>query len=165
MLCDPLEPSTPNRHNALTFSRADHMLKTILRTLLAGVGALVVTMLLLIAVELASAVVHPMPPDSRGTHEEVCAHVARYPAWVLAAVVPIWAATAFVGAWIAGRFGSLIGGLFVGALIFAALAFNLSMLPYPLWFKGGCLLAIPLAIAAALYASRRAPTAPLIAPA
>jgi hypothetical protein len=34
----------------------------------------------------------------------------------------------------------------VGLLLFAAVVFNVSMLPYPIWFKAACLLAIPAAM-------------------
>ena len=59
--------------------------------------------LLLVGVELFSAVVHPVPPNFGGTKEEMCQHVARYPQWVLAVVVPLWALTAFLGAWTARK--------------------------------------------------------------
>ena len=77
----------------------------------------------------------------------MCAHVARYPAWVLALVVPAWGLTALAGTWIARRIGGPNGGpsaersggrsaaLVVGLLLTAGVLFNVSMLPYPLWFK------------------------------
>jgi hypothetical protein len=68
--------------------------------------------------------------------EIMCAHVAAYPHWVLAAVVPMWGATAFAGAWVAGSIGRWIASAIVAVLLLAALAFNVSMLPYTLWFKG-----------------------------
>jgi len=43
----------------------------------------------------------------------------------------------------------------VGLLLLAGLGFNLAMLPYPIWFKLACSVAIPAAIVAALYLSRR----------
>ena len=68
--------------------------------------------------------------------EIMCAHVAAYPHWVLAAVVPMWGATAFAGAWVAGSIGRWLASAIVAVLVLAALAFNVSMLPYTLWFKG-----------------------------
>jgi hypothetical protein len=106
-----------------------------LRTIGAIVAAIAVVLVLLIAVELFSSVVHPFPPDFKGTEEEICTHVARYPHWVLAAAVPMWGFTAFLGTWLAGRLGNRGSALFLALLLVAALAFNLSMLPYPLWFK------------------------------
>jgi hypothetical protein len=78
--------------------------------------------------------------------EEMCLHVARFPHWVLALVVPAWAGTAFASTWISGRMGNRFCGLFIGLLLLAALIVNLSMLPYPIWFKILNLLAIPAAI-------------------
>lgn len=126
-----------------------------IRTVAAIVAGLLVAFVLVVAVEMFSAVVHPIPPDFGGTQEEMCAHVERYPAWVLAVVVPLWAATALAGTWIAGRLGNRWSALVVGLVLAAGLIFNLSMLPYPLWFKIGCLLAIPCAIGWAIYLSVR----------
>ncbi len=123
------------------------------------VGAIVVGMfvafILVIAVEFFSAIVHPLPADFGGTTEEMCKHVERYPHWVLAVVVPAWAATAFAGTWIAGRLGNLGSGIFIGAFLLAAVVFNISMLPYPIWFKIACLIAIPCGILLALYLLNR----------
>lgn len=125
-----------------------------LRVIGAIVAGMVVALVLVVAVEMFSAVVHPLPPEFGNTQEEMCAHVERYPAWVLAVAVPMWAFTAFAGAWVAGRLGNRFSGVFVALLIFAALALNLSMLPYPWWFKIGCLVAIPAASVAGVYLPR-----------
>jgi hypothetical protein len=122
------------------------MLKSALTNLAAVCLGLVVAFLLLIGVELFSAVVHPLPPGFGGTQEEMCLHVARYPPWVLGVVVPLWAFAAFLGAWTARRIGGLYAALTVGLLLFAALVLNISMLPYPIWFKVANLLVIPIAI-------------------
>jgi hypothetical protein len=126
----------------------------ILRAIGSGVAAMVVALLLVIGVELASAVVHPVPAGFDGSQEQMCAHVANYPAWVLAVVVPLWGATALVSTWIAGRLGNLASALVVGMLLVAAVGFNVSMLPYPLWFKGACLIVIPAACVAGGYWAR-----------
>jgi len=94
-----------------------------------------VAFVLVIAVEFFGAVVHPLPEDFGGTMEEMCQHVERYPQWVLALVVPAWAVTAFVGTWTARKMGNLCSFAFVGLLLLAALMFNISKLPYPMWFK------------------------------
>lgn len=132
---------------------------TVFRYVGSIVAAILVALILLVAVELFSAVVHPLPPDFGGTKEEMCAHVERYPNWVLAAVVPAWAGTAFASTWTAGRLGNLGSALVVGALLMAASIFNISMLPYPMWFKVAVLITIPSAIAFAVYVSRRQHTA------
>jgi hypothetical protein len=121
-------------------------MKVMLRSIVAVVVGLIVLFLLLMAVEVFSAVVHPLPQDFVGTTEELCRHVEHYPQWVLAIVVPAWGATALASTWTAGRIGSLYSALAVGLLLFAALVFNLSMLPYPIWFKVTNLLVVPVAV-------------------
>jgi hypothetical protein len=115
------------------------------------IAGLAVAFALVIAVELFSEVVHPLPPDFGGTQEEMCAHVARYPQWVLAVAVPAWAFTAFAGAWTARRVGSRPAALIVGLLLTAAVLFNVSMLPYPIWFK----ILSPVAVVAAVFTTSR----------
>lgn len=107
---------------------------------------LLVLFLLLIAVELFSAVVHPFPADFGGTKEEMCQHVERYPHWVLAAVVPMWAGAAFLSVWTAHRIGSLYSTAIFGLLLLVGLVCNVSMLPYPSWFKMVSLVVIPFAM-------------------
>lgn len=121
-------------------------MKTALRALAGVLAGLVVTAILLVAVELFSAVVHPFPEDFDGTTEEMCRHVERYPPWVLAVAVPAWAAAAFAGTWTAKKIGNLIPFAIVSVLVLAAVVFNISVLPYPMWFKVASLLAIPVAI-------------------
>jgi len=118
----------------------------VLRCMAAVVAGLIVAFVLVVAVEVFSAVVHPVPSDFGGTMEETCRHVAHYPNWVLALVVPAWGATAFVSTWTAERIGNRWCALFVGILLVAAVVLNLSMLPYPVWFKGVTVLAIPTAV-------------------
>ena len=87
-------------------------------------------------------------PDFAATQEETCAHVARYPASVLALVVPAWALAAFAGTWIAQRIGGRPTALFVGLLLATAVLFNVSMLPYPIWFKIASVIAVIAAVVA-----------------
>jgi hypothetical protein len=103
---------------------------------IAGILAgMLVVFLLLVAVEMLSAVAHPFPADFGGTEEEVCQHVARYPRWVLALVVPAWGLTALASTWTAARIGGRGAAIFIGLLLLAALVCNVTMLPYPMWFK------------------------------
>jgi len=120
-------------------------MKAVLRTLAAVVAALLVAFILVVAVELFGDAVHPLPKDFDGTMEEMCRHVERYPAWVLAIVVPAWGLTALVGTWIAQRIGNVYSSVTVGLFLFAALVLNISMLPYPVWFKIANLVVIPAA--------------------
>ena len=112
-------------------------------SILAG---LALALVLVIAVELVSAVVHPVPPDFTGTMDEMCKHVARYPHWVLALVVVAWGGTTFASTWVTSRMGGRGCGVFVGLILLAAVVFNIAMLPYPMWFKIANLIAIPAAI-------------------
>src|SRR6185312_2605625 len=104
---------------------------------------LLVLFVLVVAVELLSAVIHPLPEGFGGTTEEMCQHVKRYPQWVLAVVVPAWAVAAFASTWTARRIGNLYSSVIVGLLLLTALVVNVSMLPYPTWFKTANLLVIP----------------------
>lgn len=121
---------------------------TALRTLAGILAGLFVAFVLVVAVEVFSAVVHPFPGDFGGTAEEICRHVERYPAWVLAAVVGMWSAIAFVAVWVTQTLGNRIAFLIVSTLLLAGLAFNVSQLPYATWFKIAILLAVPIAIVA-----------------
>jgi hypothetical protein len=119
---------------------------TIFRTLVAIIAGMLVAFVLIVAVELFSAVVHPVPPDFGGTMEEMCQHVARYPTWILALVVPAWGAAAFVSTWTAKKIGNRGSAICVGLLLLAGVVLNISMLPYPIWFKLVILLVIPTAL-------------------
>ena len=118
------------------------------------VGSIVVGLALafalVIAVEFFSSIVHPTPPDFQGTMEEMCQHVANYPDWVLALVVPFWGGTTFLSTWVARKLGNFGSGLFVGLLLLAGVVFNVAMLPYAIWFKFTILITIPVAIFLAL---------------
>jgi hypothetical protein len=116
---------------------------TALRTVLAILAGLASALALVVAVEAASAVVHPTPPDFTGTKEEMCEHVARYPQWVLAAVVVLWNLTGLVGVVVATQVGNRTAGFIVGTLLYAALSANVVMLPYPMWFKLVMLVTFP----------------------
>jgi hypothetical protein len=134
------------------------MIKAILRTLAGTFLGLVVTFILIVGVEGFGAVVHPLPKDFDGTMEAMCRHVARFPQWVLVAVVPMWAVAALLGTWVARRTGNQLAAGIVGLLVMSALVFNISKLPYPIWFKVVNLLVIPAAIiAGSQLAGRRKP--------
>lgn len=124
-------------------------MKSILRAIGAALAGLLVTVVGLMAVEAFSMVVHPFPEGFKGTTEEICRHVEHYPNWVLGVVVPLWAATAFAGAWIARRIGNLYSFAIVGSLALAGFLFNITKLPYPMWFKVAIALSVPAAIFAA----------------
>jgi hypothetical protein len=103
-----------------------------IRTLFAVVAGMALAFALVIAVELFSAVVHPFPADFDGNIPE---HVRRYPHWVLGLVVLAWGATATAATWVASRLANRLAGGVVALLLAWALVFNLTMLPYTMWFK------------------------------
>ena len=107
-------------------------MKSAVRTLLAVVAGMALAFALVVAVEFFSSVVHPFPANFDGN---IPAHVKRYPQWVLGVVVPMWGATAAAATWVASRIGGQLAGALVTLLLASALAFNLSMLPYVMWFK------------------------------
>jgi hypothetical protein len=110
-------------------------MKTALRTLLGCVAGLALAFALVVAVEHFSAVVHPVPEGFTGTMDEMCQHVARYPDWVLGVAVLAWSATTFVSTWVAARIGNRLAGIAVTVILTIAIVFNVSMLPYAMWFK------------------------------
>jgi hypothetical protein len=107
-------------------------MKSALRTLLAVIAGITLAFALVVAVEFFSSVVHPFPANFDGNIPE---HVRRYPGWVLGVAVLMWAATAAAATWVASRIGGRLAGALVTLLLALALAFNLSMLPYVMWFK------------------------------
>ena len=128
---------------------------TFLRALLGIFLGAVAVFVLVMAVEMFSSVVHPFPEGmDLNDMEEMCEHVARYPDWVLAAVVGLWGFSAFLGTWIAQKVGSYWASGVEAALILWAVLFNLSMLPYAVWFKVVMPMAVVVAIAGALRLAR-----------
>ena len=125
----------------------------ILRAIAGIILGTIVAFVLIIAVELFSSVVYPIPAGLEQTMENICKHVENYPAWVLAAVIPMWAATVFLSTWIAGKIGNIVPAMVVGLLLLAAVIFNMSMLPYPLWLELANLVMCPLAIVAGSWLS------------
>ncbi|HUE74607.1 MAG TPA: hypothetical protein VMP01_27315 [Pirellulaceae bacterium] len=128
---------------------------TILRTVGAIIAGIVLALGLVIAVELWSNVVHPLPPGFEHTPEAMCAHVERYPQWVLAIAAAAWGATTYASTWVASRLGNWVSGGLVGLLLLAAVLFNMSMLPYPVWFEAANVIVFPLAILLGLRGARR----------
>ncbi len=131
------------------------MKATVLRTAGAIAAGIAITMVLVVAVEFFSSIVHPFPEDFDGSLEEMAEHVERYPHWVLAVVVVAWGFTALAATWTAGRLGNRGSAAFIGVLLLAAVVFNIAQLPYPLWFTITCPIVILLAAAAGWWWSDR----------
>jgi hypothetical protein len=134
-------------------------MKNALRTLLAVVAGMVLAFVLVVAVEMFSAVVHPFPPGlDPNAPGSIPAHVQRYPGWVLAVAGLMWGATAAAATWVASRIGGRLAGAVVTLLLASALAFNLSMLPYVLWFKVAMPAMFFVACLLGIRSGRRAPS-------
>ncbi len=121
--------------------------------LLGVVAGMALALALVVAVELFSSVVHPIPADFNGDMGE---HVRRYPHWILAVVVLAWGATSTAATWVASRLGGLLAGIVVALLLAWALIFNLTMLPYTPWFKIAMFCAFPIACLLGIRYGRRA---------
>jgi hypothetical protein len=125
------------------------------RTLLAVLGGMALVIALVVAVELFSSVVHPIPADFNGNIGE---HVRRYPHCVLGVVVLAWAATSTAATWVASRVGGRLAGIVVALLLAWALIFNLTMLPYTTWFTIAMASAFPIACLLGIRYGRRVPS-------
>lgn len=123
------------------------MISAILRYIGAVTAGIVVAGVLAVAVEGASAAAHPLPAGFGGTFEEMCRHVERFPAWLLAAAGLAWGGIALAATWTTRRLGNRWSAAVIGVLLGGAVVLNISMLPYPLWFKGTSLGAIVAGIA------------------
>ncbi len=113
---------------------------SILRSLGGVIAGLVVSFIVVVAVEGMGAVLHPFPPGADMSDMEVCrAHVAKFPAYVLVLSMIGWGISAFAGSWVATRLGTrrhMAHGLILGGFLLVMAVVNMSMLPYPVWFWG-----------------------------
>ena len=131
------------------------VMRTAIRTALAILAGLVSAFVLVVAVELFSAVVHPTPADFDGTQEEMCG--------TSHAISAVGAGRGRRGVECDGirrhvDFHAIrgdAGGSRCRRLLFVGLAFNVAMLPYPVWFKIVMLVALPAACAWGLRLANR----------
>ena len=122
--------------------------KLALRVFAAVIVGVVLMVVQVNAVELFREMAHQFPHKGARTLQDIRAHVERCPSWVLAVVVMMWGVTALTGVGTAGRIGNVWSAAAVGMLIVAALVCNVSILPYPLWFRMATLVLIPWAVVA-----------------
>ena len=122
------------------------MTKIVLRTLAAIAAGMLAAFVLVVLVELFSSVVHPVPPNFGGTNGRDVRTRGALPAMSAGSRRTGMGRTAFLGTWTAYRIGNRGPAAVVGLVLLAGLVFNLSMLPYPAWFKVANLLVIPIAI-------------------
>ncbi|MBM89589.1 MAG: hypothetical protein CMQ41_14555 [Gammaproteobacteria bacterium] len=104
----------------------------------------------MLGVEGVSAIFHPWPAGFAGTPEEIILQVERYPAWELALLGSVgWGGTMLICVFIATRMGhncNPLHGYGVGLILLVMVVFNLSMLPYPVWFWAMNLTILPAAV-------------------
>jgi len=132
-------------------------MKSVLRTASGVVAGMVLALALVVAVEWFSGMVHPFPANFDGN---IPAHVRRYPHWVLGVVALAWSATSAASTWVASRLGSRVAGYIVALLLAWGLIFNLTKLPYTLWFKLVMFTAFPVAcVVGVKYGKRPSPPA------
>jgi hypothetical protein len=129
-------------------------MKSAMRVLFGIVVGMVLAIALLVAVEAFSNVVHPYPADFNGNIPE---HVRRYQDWVLGVVVLAWGATAAAATWAASRVGNRLAGGVVALLLAWGLIFNLTKLPYTMWFKVVMFVAFPIACLLGIMYGERSP--------
>lgn len=119
------------------------------RSTLAILLSVVIAFILFVAVEAVSAVLHPWPDDFSGSFEEIARQVESYPLWVLALLGGVgYGATMFVCTLVATRLGSKRNawhGYGVGVFLFAMVVFNMTQLPYPVWFWAIMFTVLPVA--------------------
>jgi len=125
------------------------MILSILRSIGALVLSLVLAFALVVGVEIFGAIFHPFPPDVDPSDMEVCRRqVATCPQWILAVSAVAWGAIVFIAAWVATRLGAhrhIAHGIVIGGFLCLAAGFNISMLPYPIWFNIANLILLPTA--------------------
>ena len=132
------------------------MKNPIVKSTFAILLSIVTALVLVVAIEGISAVLHPFPEDFSGSMEALAAHVAAYPPWVLALLGGVgYGAVMFICTYVATRFGHRRRrwhGYGVGAFLFALVVFNMMQLPYPAWYGPMVLIVLP---AAAYFGTRR----------
>ncbi len=112
-------------------------------------------------VETLNLRLYPAPPGI-DFHDptQVAAHVAKLPAAAFAIVLAAWALGSFAGGWMAGtisRHWPRACAVGVAAFMLAGVAYNVLVLPHPLWMNVlGLLLPIPAALLGARFRRGRA---------
>jgi hypothetical protein len=122
--------------------------------LLGVVLGMALALALVAGVELFSAVVYPIPADLQ---ENIPEHVRRYPHWILGVAVLAWGATATAATSVASRVGNRLAGIVVALLLAWALTYNLTGLPYTLWFKIVMFAVFPIACLLGIRSGTRRP--------
>lgn len=130
----------------------------LVRTIAAVAAGMALAVVLVVVVEAVDEMAHPAAPFNGNVPEQV----RQYPSWVLAFAAMAWGGTAAAATWVASRIGNRVAGGIVALLLTWALAFNLIMLPYAIWFKVAMSIAFPIGcLLGVRYGWRRAAAAKL----
>lgn len=124
------------------------MKNPVVRAVVAVVGGIVAAFVVVMAIELVSSTIYPIPSgDVRAMGEAI----ANLPAGAFALVLAAWAAGVFLGVWIATRFArSWVAGVLVAVLFLGACIANLMTLPHPVWFSATGIVLVVVSAAVAL---------------
>lgn len=130
------------------------------RRILAILAGFILAIVVIFAVEYCSHLVYPLPPGVDPTNAEALRSVmSRMPTGAFVFLLAGWLLGTATGAATAQRINrapTLVPGLVVGAMIFAASVFNFKAIPHPVWVVAVALVGIP----AVAYLATRAATAP-----
>lgn len=107
-----------------------------MRSILAVLLGLVVGFLVVVAIELVSHRLYPLPAGiDPSDAEALAAAVAQMPLGAFLLLLAAWLGGTLLGSWIASRVGrGYVPGIVVGALFLIAGIANLLMIPHPVWF-------------------------------
>ena len=111
------------------------------------IASFALAFVLVVGVEMLSNLLHPPPADFKGTKEEICDLVMRYPDWILGLVVILWSGIGMLATWLAKKIGGQVSGMVIAIILLALVATNVIGLPYTTWFKIAMPTAFVLAIA------------------
>lgn len=123
------------------------MVQNILRSLFAFAMGAAVAMFFIIAVEFVTLCLWPFPEGVDSTDMEICkAHVAAFPTAAFVISTIGWMLASLLGPMTATRIGTgqhPAHGIILGLLLYSGALLNLSMLPYPAWFRGINVVGLP----------------------
>lgn len=135
-----------------------------LRSILAGVAGMLVSVVLVTAVELVNSVLLPFPPGlDVYDRAAVATFIQTMPAGAFVAVWLGWALGAFAGTWVTKKLtpsGSNRPAITVAVIFTLFCIANMAMIPHPIAFIVASVVTTPLASLAALKLSGRPPALP-----
>jgi len=118
-----------------------------LRSILAFVIGAAVSMFFIVLVEGVNESIWPWPAGVDKSDMKIClAYFVSLPATAFVIGVVGWSLAALCGPWVATRLGTNrhpAHGIALGVLLMLMALFNMSMLPYPLWFWAAILILLP----------------------